>query len=167
MRIHRSISFDVPAAFTHLTEQLWRHELEDCMTLYQQQQQLAESRLRRHEFTTMDELLKENRDFVQSQRFYNVRSGSRLYPQESVQAIQNHLDLLALNDHSSDHRVRKFSFKPRWTKTGLMTCSTMKKVKEAAMLPTNLHINDIIIRRRTSLNNYDLETLFRWVAWLP
>ena len=37
----------------------------------------------------------------------------------------------------------------------------MKKVKEAAMLPTNLHINDIIIRRRTSLNSYDLGTLFR------
>ena len=39
--------------------------------------------------------------------------------------------------------------------------STMKKVREAAMLPTNLHINDIIIRRRTTLNNYDLNTLFR------
>ena len=77
-RVHRSISFDAPAAYTHLTEQLWRHELEDCMTLHQQQQQLAESRLRRHEFTTMDELLKENRDFVQSQRFYNVRSESLL-----------------------------------------------------------------------------------------
>ena len=37
-----------------------------------QQQTLAESRLRRHEFNTMDELLKESRDFVQSQRFYEV-----------------------------------------------------------------------------------------------
>ena len=44
--------------------------------------------------------------------------------------------------------------------------STMKKVKEAAMLPTNLHINDIVIRRRTSLNNYDLDTLFRRVPCL-
>lgn len=136
------------------------------MTLHQQQQQLAESRLRRHEFTTMDELLKENRDFVQSQRFYNVRSESRSYSQESIQAIQNHLDLLALNDHSSDHRVRRFSFKPRWAKTGGVMYSTMKKVKEAAMLPTNLHINDIVIRRRTSLNNYDLDTLFRRVPCL-
>ena len=34
-----------------------------------QQQTLAESRLRRHEFNTMDELLKESRDFVQSQLF--------------------------------------------------------------------------------------------------
>ena len=69
----------MPAAYTHLTAQLWQHELEDCMTLHQQQQQLAESRLRRHEFTTMDELLKENRDFVQSQRFYNVSLASRFH----------------------------------------------------------------------------------------
>lgn len=86
------------------------------MTLHHQQQQLAESRLRRHEFTTMDELLKENRDFVQSQRFYNVSLAMLPHAQESIQAIQNHLDLLTLNDHSSDHRVRKFSFKPRWVR---------------------------------------------------
>ena len=64
----------------------------------------------------MDELLKENRDFVQSQRFYNVSLAMLPHAQESIQAIQNHLDLLTLNDHSSDHRVRKFSFKPRWVR---------------------------------------------------
>ena len=46
--------------------------MEDFRALYMQQQTLAESRLRRHEFNTMDELLKESRDFVQSQRFYEV-----------------------------------------------------------------------------------------------
>ena len=43
-----------------------------------QQQTLAESRLRRHEFNTMDELLKESRDFVQSQRFYEVFLGNEM-----------------------------------------------------------------------------------------
>lgn len=71
------MSFDVPAAFTQLTTALWNRELEDCRALYTQQQTLAESRLRHHEFDTMDELLKESRDFVQSQRFYKVAAATR------------------------------------------------------------------------------------------
>lgn len=69
--------------------------------------------------------------------------------------------MLNKNDHSVDKRVRRFTFKPRFTCYNLLINSTMKKVEEAAMLPTNLHINDIVIQRRNMMSCDSLTSLFR------
>lgn len=69
--------------------------------------------------------------------------------------------MLNKNDHSVDKRVRRFTFKPRLIWITLLIVSTMKKVEEAAMLPTNLHINDIVIQRRNVMSCDSLNSLFR------
>ena len=69
--------------------------------------------------------------------------------------------MLNKNDHSVDKRVRRFTFKPRLIWITLLIVSTMKKVEEAAMLPTNLHINDIVIKRRNVMSCDSLNSLFR------
>lgn len=151
------MSFDIPAAYAAYSSELWRRELKDCSGLYEQQQSLANSRMKRNEFTTMDELLKQNLDYVSSQRFY----------QRSMNEITEHIDVLEKNDHRADKKVNGFTFKPRQgLETGVIH-STMKKVKECALCPTNLHINDILIQKRFFCPSIDLEKLFSARTALP
>lgn len=59
--------------------------------------------MKRNEFTTMDELLKQNLDYVSSQRFY----------ERSMDQIRKHIEVLKKNDHHVDKKVKGFTFKPR------------------------------------------------------
>lgn len=67
-----SITFDIPTAYCEYSLSLWNHEYEDSKALYQQQHALANARMKKEEFETMDDLLKQSRDFVISQRFQKV-----------------------------------------------------------------------------------------------
>ena len=155
--LRRSVSFDIPAAYAAYSAELWWRELKDCSGLYEQQQSLANSRMKRNEFTTMDELLKQNLDYVSSQRFY----------QRSMNEIMGHIEVLEKNDHHADKKVNGFTFKPRCVWVRVLRRSTMKKVEECALCPTNLHINDILIQKRFFCPSIDLDTLFRNLTVQP
>lgn len=67
-----SLTFDVPSAYCEFSLSLWDHELEDSQSVYQQQDKLANARMKKEEFDTMDALLRQSRDFVARQHFYEV-----------------------------------------------------------------------------------------------
>ena len=67
-----SITFDIPSAYCEYSLKLWKHEYDDSTALYNQQHALADARMKKGEFETMDDLLKQSRDFVISQRFQEV-----------------------------------------------------------------------------------------------
>ena len=135
------ITFAIPSAYCDYSISLWNHELEDSRALYQQQHALANARMKKEEFETMDALLKQSRDFVTSQRFQERR----------IHSINDHIELLKKNIYRENKTIKRFTFKP----------STMKTVDACACLPTNLHINDIWIQRRSYLQYNSLEELFQ------
>lgn len=67
-----SLTFDVPSAYCEFSLSLWDHELEDSQSVYEQQDKLANARMKKEEFDTMDALLRQSRDFVARQHFYEV-----------------------------------------------------------------------------------------------
>lgn len=151
------MSFDIPAAYAAYSAELWRRELKDCSGLYEQQQSLANSRMKRNEFTTME-------------RAAEAEPGLRVEPavlQRSMNEIMGHIEVLEKNDHHADKKVNGFTFKPRWVWVRRMRRSTMKKVEECALCPTNLHINDILIQKRFFCPSIDLDTLFRNLTVQP
>lgn len=75
-QLRRSVAFDIPSAYSRYSRTLWQHEYEDLSYLHQQQQSIANYQLRHHEFRTVDDLLIRSRDFVSSQRFFEVRNCS-------------------------------------------------------------------------------------------
>lgn len=120
-------AFDMPSAYCRYAQSLWNHETEDLRRLHSQQKNIANFQLRHHEFQTMDDLLIRSRDFINSQHFY----------ESCLDKLEVHKRRLESNQHA-DRKVHNFTFKP----------STMKKVEECALIPTNLHINELFVSPR-------------------
>lgn len=74
-----SLTFDVPSAYCEHSLHMWNNELDRSRELYEQQHALANSRMKKKEFETMDALLRQSRDFVTSQRFHEVMMWVRVY----------------------------------------------------------------------------------------
>lgn len=64
-----------------------------------------------------------------------------------------HKRRLESNQHA-DRKVHNFTFKP----------STMKKVEECALIPTNLHINELFVSPRYIMEG-SFEAIFGPIAW--
>ena len=77
--LNNSLTFDVPTAFCTFSLNYWQNELKESQDLYEQQEFLAKSRLKKQEFDTMDELLRQSRDFVTSQHFNEVKEDECAY----------------------------------------------------------------------------------------